>query len=121
VVFARLRQHCMLQYSRQSLRWLKGKTFNAFGYVEPGQDATISEGYIDFKFRNNTDRACLISASVVGNRIDIKLLGAKRNSNYDVRLKSVVVERISPPEDEIIVDKSLPKGAVKIEREPVQG
>jgi len=22
------------------------------GYVEPGQDATISEGYIDFKFRN---------------------------------------------------------------------
>jgi len=64
------------------------------GYVEPGQDATISEGYIDFKFRNNTDRACLISASVVGNRIDIKLLGAKRNSNYDVRLKSVVVERI---------------------------
>jgi len=31
------------------------------------------------------------------------------------------VERISPPEDEIIVDKSLPKGAVKIEREPVQG
>jgi len=79
------------------------------GYVEPGQDA---------KFRNNTDRACLISASVVGNRIDIKLLGAKRNSNYDVR---VVVERISPPEDEIIVDKSLPKGAVKIEREPVQG
>jgi len=91
------------------------------GYVEPGQDATISEGYIDFKFRNNTDRACLISASVVGNRIDIKLLGAKRNSNYDVRLKSVVVERISPPEDEIIVDKSLPKGAVKIEREPVQG
>jgi len=47
------------------------------GYVEPGQDATISEGYIDFKFRNNTDRACLISASVVGNRIDIKLLEQK--------------------------------------------
>ncbi|WP_265443416.1 VanW family protein [Acetivibrio straminisolvens] len=91
------------------------------GYVEPGQDATISEGYIDFKFRNNTDRACLISASVVGNKIVIKLLGAKSDSKRDVRLKSVVVERMSPPADEIIVDNTLPKGAVEVEREPVQG
>ncbi|HOM01449.1 MAG TPA: VanW family protein [Acetivibrio sp.] len=91
------------------------------GYVEPGQDATISEGYIDFKFRNNSDRACLISATVVGNKIFVKLLGAKSGSNRVVKLKSVVVERMSPPEDEIIVDKSLPKGAVEVEREPVQG
>ncbi|HHV29672.1 VanW family protein [Acetivibrio mesophilus] len=91
------------------------------GYVEPGQDATISEGYIDFKFKNSSDRACLISASVVGNKIIIKLIGAKSISNHDVRLKSVVKERMSPPADEIIVDNELPAGTVEIERESVQG
>ncbi|WP_243467270.1 G5 domain-containing protein [Acetivibrio straminisolvens] len=28
---------------------------------------------------------------------------------------------MSPPADEIIVDNTLPKGAVEVEREPVQG
>ena len=31
-------------------------------YIEPGRDATISQGYIDFRFRNNTDYAILIEA-----------------------------------------------------------
>lgn len=91
------------------------------GYVELGQDATISEGYIDFKFKNSNDRACLISASVVGSRIDIKLLGAKSISNQNIKLKSVVTERLMPPEDEIIVDESLPVGMVEVEKKPAQG
>ncbi len=43
------------------------------GYVPPGRDATISD-YLDFKFRNNTDRIILIKAAAWGGGIDIRLL-----------------------------------------------
>lgn len=91
------------------------------GYVEPGQDATIAEGYIDFKFKNNKDHAFLISASVVGNRIAIRLLSKKDSLNYGVRLKSLIVERMDPPENEIVVDPTVPDGVTEVDKRSVQG
>ncbi len=43
------------------------------GYVPPGYDATISD-YLDFKFRNNTDRIIMIKAATWGGVIDIRIL-----------------------------------------------
>jgi len=42
------------------------------GYVPPGRDATISD-YLDFKFRNNTDRMVLIKAATWGGAVDIRI------------------------------------------------
>jgi vancomycin resistance protein YoaR len=91
------------------------------GYVAAGQDATISEGYIDFKFRNNKDYAYLISASVEGNRVVIRLFGKRNATKHKVKLKSVITEYLNPPEAEIIIDNTLPAGTTQVERKPVQG
>ena len=47
------------------------------GYVEPGQDATIAEGHIDFKFKNNKEYPILLNAEVSGGKIIIRLIGKK--------------------------------------------
>lgn len=91
------------------------------GYVEPGQDATIAEGYIDFKFKNDLGYAVLLNAQVVGNKIVVRLFGKKGTKDYDVRLKSVVLKEIPPGEDEIIIDKSLSPGDRIVERASSKG
>ena len=48
------------------------------GYVAPGQDATIAEDYIDFKFQNNRDYPICINAEVKSNKLNIILLGKKQ-------------------------------------------
>ena len=91
------------------------------GYVEPGQDATIAEGYIDFKFKNNKEYPILLNAEVSGGKIIIRLIGKKESLKYNVALKSVIIERISPGASEVIYDGSLAKGETVVEKRPVEG
>lgn len=91
------------------------------GYVEPGQDATIAEGYIDFKFKNNKEYLILLNAEVVGGKITIRLIGKKVASKHKVALKSVIVERISPGTSEVIYDWSLAEGETVVEKRPIEG
>ncbi len=46
-------------------------------YVPAGQDATIAEGYIDLKIKNNTEYPIKISAVWGGRRLTCKILGVK--------------------------------------------
>ncbi len=46
-------------------------------YMPAGQDATIAEGYIDLKIKNNTDYPVKISAQVNGRRLTCSILGVK--------------------------------------------
>jgi len=85
----------------------------ALEYVKPGLDATIAEGYIDFKFRNNKDYAISIYAEVIGNSVVIGILGKKEKEQYTVRLESQIVSEIQPDSEEIIIDNAL-KDGVKI-------
>ncbi len=91
------------------------------GYVEPGQDATIAEGYIDFKFKNNKEYPILLNAEVSGGQIIIRLIGKKEPVKYNVTLKSVIIERISPGASEVIHDWSLAEGEMVVEKRPVEG
>ena len=50
------------------------------GYCPAGQDATVSDSGIDFKFSNNTDYPIKISATTSGGRITVSILGTQ----YDV-------------------------------------
>lgn len=43
------------------------------GYVPPGRDATVSD-YLDFKFRNSTDRMIMIKAAAWGGGIEFRIL-----------------------------------------------
>ncbi|HHW00401.1 MAG TPA: vanomycin resistance protein VanB [Clostridiaceae bacterium] len=91
------------------------------GYVEPGQDATISEGYIDFKFKNSRDYPICINAFVKGNRLEIRIYGKKNPDDHVVKIRSEVIEEIFPEEEEYIIDNSVPYGEVIYEREAKLG
>lgn len=61
-------------------------------YVEPGMDATIYWGSLDFKFKNSTEKPLRIDASVSGGYVHIKLVGTKQEHDYDhIKLRGVYV------------------------------
>ena len=80
------------------------------GYVSPGQDATIAEGSIDFKFRNSSEYPVCISAMVKGGTIRIRILGKSEPEKKIVKLRSVVLETVPPGFDEIEIDDTLQDG-----------
>lgn len=59
-------------------------------YVPLGQDATVADGAIDFKFKNNTDRPVKVEASALGGTISVNLIGTPR-SNKEVKLSHETV------------------------------
>ena len=66
-------------------------------YSEPGLDATVANGYIDYKFVNTYDFPIYIQGYVSGGVVNFSIYGnveAMGNKTYD--LISVVNEKISP-------------------------
>lgn len=61
-------------------------------YVEPGMDATIYWGSLDFKFKNSTEKPLRVDASVSGGYVHIKLVGTRQEHDYDhIKLRGVYV------------------------------
>ncbi len=77
------------------------------GYVPPGQDATISEGYLDLKFKNNRDYPVCIVAFVKNSNLTIQIIGKKRADDLKTQLKPVILETYEAPEPDYIIDDSL--------------
>jgi Uncharacterized vancomycin resistance protein len=90
------------------------------GYVPPGQDATIADGYIDFKFTNDKDYPVCINAEVSGGNINIRILSKKMNQ-YTVKLRSEILEVTDPEPEEMIKDKTLEPGQIQVVKEAKQG
>jgi vancomycin resistance protein YoaR len=84
------------------------------GYIPPGQDATIAEGYIDFKFKNNRDYTICISAEVKDNLLNIKIIGRKNSQEPTIILKPVIIEEFEPDDPEYTIDNSLADNMKKI-------
>lgn len=66
-------------------------------YSEPGLDATVANGYIDYKFVNTYDFPIYIQGYVSGGVVDFSIYGnveAMGNKTYD--LISVINEKINP-------------------------
>ena len=70
----------------------------AIGYVPLGFDATVVDGQIDFKFRNNLPNPVLIYSSLSFDRITFSLLGDKRDLPPLINLDYVVHKVIEPVE-----------------------
>jgi len=78
------------------------------GYLPLGQDATVSWGAIDLRFRNNTDFPILIESVIDGRRHTLTLIGTKLDDT-SVRIESNTV-RVIPFETVQRVDSSVPPG-----------
>ena len=91
------------------------------GYVEPGQDATIAEGSIDFQFQNNGEYPVCVFAQVSGSRLNIRIFGKSKNDGCIVKLKSQIIEEYITDEEEFVIDDSIPDGEKVVVREAKRG
>lgn len=81
-------------------------------YLPKGQDATFSQGYINFRFRNNTGKYLIIKAAVQGRTLTVKLFGTfPKNIFYSVQSQTVEVLQ---PAAKYVSDSSLPRGGTRI-------
>lgn len=83
------------------------------GYVPKGQDATVSYGTIDFKFKNSTNYPIKISAAAKDGKIEITILGTKPENEKTVKIINNVIET-NEPEIEEVPDKTLSTGQKKV-------
>lgn len=61
-------------------------------YSPLGVDATVSYGWLDFRFRNNTEHPILIKASASGGSTSVTFYGTD-DKDYYVKMESIVLER----------------------------
>lgn len=81
-------------------------------YVPAGMDATIAEGYIDLKIKNNTEYPVKIRAIVNGRKLTCDFLGVK---DSDIKVEIVnTTTAVLEPEAEVIENPELPLGYKKI-------
>ncbi len=88
-------------------------------YVPMGQDATVSYGYIDLKFKNNKKYPIYIEGFVSGGEVYIKLY-SKKTDNIHINLKSEILEVIEP-EMQIKKDGSMYLSERKISKSGSRG
>lgn len=80
------------------------------GYAEPGLDATVSYGYLDYKFKNTYDFPIYIQGSTEGKVMTYNIYGdpsALNGKTYN--MVNEILETI-PPETKVVLDSSLPEG-----------
>ena len=58
------------------------------GYIPLGQDATVSDGGVDFKFKNNTDYPIKVSAYTSGATITVSIIGTDWEPHREVKISS---------------------------------
>lgn len=58
------------------------------GYCPLGQDATVTDSGVDFKFTNNTDYPIKISALTSGGRITVSIIGTQRDVPHTVKIEN---------------------------------
>lgn len=82
-------------------------------YVPLGQDATVVDNAIDFKFKNNTEYPIKISASAGGGTLSVSIIGTKPDVERTVKLSHKTVSTIQPTSKEI-QNPNLPAGQRKV-------
>jgi len=78
------------------------------GYVDPGCDATVYWGAVDFKFKNDYENPIMIKASVSDGYVRVSFLGT-REHDYTVKMSYEMIETI-PYEEVEEVDETQPVG-----------
>lgn len=82
-------------------------------YVPAGQDATVSWGAPDFKFKNNRNYPVKIVATASSGKITVNIYGLKTSDDYQVKIQSSKIGSI-PYTTNYKDDPSLPVGTEKV-------
>ena len=83
-------------------------------YMPNGQDATVSYGSIDFKFKNNTDSPVRIAASAGGGTVKVSISGTEPQNEKTVKIVNSTVSVKNKTVEEV-QDSTLSPGVRKTE------
>lgn len=75
-------------------------------YVPKGEDATVSYGYLDLKFKNNYDFPIYIRTIMTSYAVTFKMYGGSIGGNRQIDIVSVLEEKVKPQVEKKI-DNSL--------------
>lgn len=89
-------------------------------YITMGRDATVTDRYLDLRFRNNSDSYIYIASWIEGNRIYAAVYGKKREEDIKVNIRTEIIQQIETTTD-IVVDPSLMPGESIVEKEERKG
>jgi vancomycin resistance protein YoaR len=92
----------------------------AIGYVPLGFDATVVDGLIDFKFKNNLSKPIMIYSALTENELFFAVLGDASNSPPPIELDYVVHKVIEPKEIKQ-PDPTLEVGKEIVDESPQRG
>lgn len=81
-------------------------------YMPLGLDATFSQGYINFRFKNTTGKNIIIHSSTANNRMTIKLFGTM-DPNISYKMETKTTKTIEPP-IKYVVNRSLAVGSEQV-------
>ncbi|MHB8157125.1 MAG: VanW family protein [Desulfocucumaceae bacterium] len=88
-------------------------------YVPPGRDATVTDNYLDFRFKNSTPSHIYLKTFFSPGRITVKVYG-NSNSRRQVIIRTNIIETI-PFKDIYEKDLTLKEGEVKLKRKGIPG
>ena len=89
-------------------------------YVEPGKDATVVYGSLDFKFQNTRKYPIMIKTTCGNGVAQIKIFGNKEEVEYDIDIVSVVQNYV-PYKVVYEDDTSLAPGVERVSQYGLQG
>ena len=92
----------------------------AIGYVPLGFDATVVDGLIDFKFKNNLKRPVLLYSVITDNELMFSILGNEKDAPPPIELDYVVHKVIEPIEIKQ-PDPTLEVGKEEVDESPQRG
>ncbi|GAC41354.1 VanW family protein [Paenibacillus popilliae] len=88
-------------------------------YLPLGLDATFSQGYINFKFKNCTGKHLLIRAETENGRFTIKFFGTMDKSiSYKIETKTV---KVLDPQIKYVKNPNLPAGTEQVLQQGKKG
>ena len=89
-------------------------------YVEPGKDATVVYGSLDFKFKNTRNYPIMLKTKCGGGLAEIKVFGIKEEVEYEVELITKVLNYTSYS---VVYeeDSSLAPGKERVSQYGLQG
>ncbi len=88
-------------------------------YTPLGQDATVSWGTIDFKFKNTSNHPIKIEAIAEGGVCTVTIKG-KIDEEFKVSVSNTIT-KVKPFETEYVEDETLPEGEEKVIKKGAQG
>jgi len=84
-------------------------------YMPPATDATIAQGLIDLKFRNNTGAPILIESILRNGRHTVNIYGAEtRPAGRSIAFEPRLIRETPPPPEIILRDPEIPPGWMRI-------